>query len=757
MKKLISVIVPVYKVEKYVRECIESLLIQKVDGKSFSDSIEVLFVNDGSPDDSVKIIEEYTGIFKNIRILHQENSGQSVARNNAISQASGDYLFFLDSDDLLPANALAPLYKLAKKTSSEVVISHSKSFNERRSWFIEEHAEVASAAFRRVKFFHHAILVKTPAPWGKLYSRDLILRNNIRFPEGIKLAEDWIFVMNALYKANHISSTPHISYLYRGRDDEDNPSCTQIVNSKVFYDLMKVYDLSLGFNLPKRQKYFAKLFIIKGILYRLSKFSIDNDIGITKPILKDLSKFLQTHVGDAALRVFTPQRRLPLLLIYYEYYSEAHRVLNGEFKKSCLNKGVLKQDNDIIQDFNFLKKKKSKSKISALKKKSLSRLKSFSWSAKYAFSKIIAGVIPNNKNIILVGERLGKTANDSGYHLFKYVNDGEKYNGDGSYYFVTDMNSPTASNVAGYKNVLHYGSVKHFVIFHLASKYVFSDSMRDVFHQWKKVAYKYEDKPRIFLQHGVFALNRAKGYYDKNSMQKRMELPSKFIVSSLHEKKMISDQFGFNDDEIAVTGLSRFDNLPIKRKKIGRKILFMPTWREWLSESNKEKFENSEFYLNIKNFLHSAELMRILNSFNYKIEVCLHHKMHKHFSSLSDIENLSIHSMNDVDVQKMIIDADIMITDYSSACFDFLYQGKPVIYYWFDQNKFFATRGGPLICPNDDMLGPVCKTVAELNENIELYLDNGCVIDKKYRGKINKYFDFKDTHNSRRIVSVIEG
>ena len=131
MNKLISVIIPVFNVEKYIRDCIDSLTIQVVAGFSFEESVEVIFIDDGSPDNSVEIIREYQNTYKNIYIIQQENAGQSVARNNAIKIASGEYVFFLDSDDLLPPDALSPLYKLAKETDSEVIVSHSKAFNSR--------------------------------------------------------------------------------------------------------------------------------------------------------------------------------------------------------------------------------------------------------------------------------------------------------------------------------------------------------------------------------------------------------------------------------------------------------------------------------------------------------------------------------------------------------------------------------------------------------------------------------------------------
>lgn len=758
LKKLVTVIIPVYNVEKYIEECIESILIQSIDGIKCEDSIEIILIDDGSPDSSSEIIKKYQEKHENIFLITQENAGQSVARNNAIDIASGEYIFFLDSDDLLPPNALSPLYKLAKETDSEVIISHSKAFNSRRSWFVDDHAEVASASFRKINFYHRSILVKTPAPWAKLYKRELLTRNDIKFPVGIKLAEDWIFVMKAMQKSNHISSTPHISYLYRGRDDELNPSCTQIVNDKVFFDLIKVYELSLELSLPPTQTRLAKLFILRGILYRLAKYSQDNDIDSCKPIYKALNGFLHNYIDEPLLRIFTPARRLPLLLIYNGFYSEAHRTLNNKFQRTCLNKGKLLDDSDIINDYQKLKRDKFRKPLKRYKNKYLQFISYTAWLAKYKTAKIISPIY-NDKNIALIGERLGNTANDSSYHLFSHINSSSssakiKHN----YYYVIKRDAKTKSNISDYKNVVHYGSLKHFALFHAAKKYIFSDSMRDVFHHWQRVSNEHAHKPRVFLQHGIFATSRAKGYYDRNSMMRRGELPTKFIVSSELEKKLVCRQFGFNNNEVAITGLARFDKLQVKKgNNQSKTILLLPTWRDWLSDVSEDKFIKSQYFNKIHSLLSNTHLNDLLLTNNYRLVVCLHHKMHKHISNLSSNGQLDIYSMNDIDIQPLISNADLMITDYSSASFDILYQNKPVLYYWFDSQQFFATRGGPLICPLKDFPGPISSNEEELIKQLDIHIKNKCSPQTKYAKIAKRFFKYKDNKNSKRIFDIIEG
>ena len=132
--------------------------------------------------------------------------------------------------------------------------------------------------------------------------------------------------------------------------------------------------------------------------------------------------------------------------------------------------------------------------------------------------------------------------------------------------------------------------------------------------------------------------------------------------------------------------------------------------------------------------------------------------MHKHVKNISvRSSQFDICSMNGIDIQPLIADADLMITDYSSASFDILYQNKPVLYYWFDSQQFFATRGGPLICPLKDFPGPISSTEDELISQLRMHIDNNCIPQAKYAKLAKRFFKYKDNKNSKRIFDVIEG
>ena len=116
MEDLITVIVPVYKVEKYIRKCIESIINQTYK------NIEIILVDDGSPDDCGKICDEYAKKDNRIKAIHKENGGLSDARNKALDLTNGKYVIFVDSDDYIEKNAIEYLYQLMQKYNTDIAI-----------------------------------------------------------------------------------------------------------------------------------------------------------------------------------------------------------------------------------------------------------------------------------------------------------------------------------------------------------------------------------------------------------------------------------------------------------------------------------------------------------------------------------------------------------------------------------------------------------------------------------------------------------
>lgn len=124
---LLSIIVPIYKVEPYLRKCVDSLLVQDLSPEEY----EIILVDDGSPDDCGKIADEYAARFSNVRGIHQENGGLSVARNTGIMTAQGKYIQFVDSDDYLEPDVLGSLVGRAERDDLDVLRFNYRNVNER--------------------------------------------------------------------------------------------------------------------------------------------------------------------------------------------------------------------------------------------------------------------------------------------------------------------------------------------------------------------------------------------------------------------------------------------------------------------------------------------------------------------------------------------------------------------------------------------------------------------------------------------------
>lgn len=200
-RPVVSVIVPVYKVERYIRNCLDSLKNQ-----TFR-NWEAILVDDGSPDRSGEICEEYAASDARIRVFHKENGGLSSARNFALQYANGEYAFFLDSDDFLQTDAIYYLYYLAKETNAGIVQCDFVRGNANRFPKITKEVKVN-------KYDNHTVFTRFAAKiitCGKLYRRDVI--GEIRFPEGLINEDDfttWKFYYNSPITV--VSSNPLYYY-----------------------------------------------------------------------------------------------------------------------------------------------------------------------------------------------------------------------------------------------------------------------------------------------------------------------------------------------------------------------------------------------------------------------------------------------------------------------------------------------------------------------------------------------------------------
>ncbi|MBW4848942.1 glycosyltransferase [Bacillus safensis] len=226
---LLTVVLPVYNVEAYVEECLESIIGQTMG----FENIEVILVNDCSTDGTPAILDGYAERFKNIKVIHlKENCGApGKPRNIGLQNAKGEYIIFADPDDCIPSDAYEKLYGVMKKNNSDFVMGKILSFNEEsgktfehitfKDYFLQKHYN--NVNLEVVPFF---LQVKTSA-CTKMVKSSFLRKHNILFPEGMKNGEDKIYDVALFTNSKNFSYIPEYVYYYRTRNDSNNLSLTQ--------------------------------------------------------------------------------------------------------------------------------------------------------------------------------------------------------------------------------------------------------------------------------------------------------------------------------------------------------------------------------------------------------------------------------------------------------------------------------------------------------------------------------------------------
>lgn len=201
----VSVVIPVYNVEDFLGECLDSITNQ-----TLSD-IEIICVNDGSKDRSLDILNEYAERDSRITVIDQENGGHAAATNRGMENATGKYLFLMDSDDILDLTALEKTYEVCEQKQVDFVIFQAINYYMDKDEYLEEENYSMNAladrvgdsifSWQDVKEFVFSISV---TPWSKLYRREFIEKHNIRFPEGL-VFDDNVFFYDVLFAAERIT------------------------------------------------------------------------------------------------------------------------------------------------------------------------------------------------------------------------------------------------------------------------------------------------------------------------------------------------------------------------------------------------------------------------------------------------------------------------------------------------------------------------------------------------------------------------
>lgn len=209
MKNTISIIIPVYNSQNHLSACIDSILKENTKSK-----FEVILIDDGSTDDSLKICNRYAAENENVKVIHRSNSGVSATRNCGLTVAKGNWVWFVDSDDILYPGAINILHLKISKQDTDIIIFNHKKFNNNPKFSkLEKISFYPICKTEAIK----TMLDKNYAcfPWNKLFRKKVITDNQITFPEDMIMCEDMEFCYKVFDKAHNFLLTDDVLYGYR--------------------------------------------------------------------------------------------------------------------------------------------------------------------------------------------------------------------------------------------------------------------------------------------------------------------------------------------------------------------------------------------------------------------------------------------------------------------------------------------------------------------------------------------------------------
>lgn len=293
----VSIVVPIYKVEKYLKECLDSILCQ------IYRDLQIILIDDGSPDGCGAICDEYALRDDRIVVIHSQNGGLSAARNKGLALCDGEYVLFLDSDDYLEQNAVEVLYQTAEKDKLDILLYDAISFDETCADVpeteIKKYIRANDYSSLRAGAEMFLDLIQNDEYCSPVqyyfYNRKFIEKNDFTFHEGI-LHEDEEFNFFAMLNAQRVKHIPDVLYHHRFRTDSIMGAKSTYQNTSSCYEIIKAFmanaDTFLS-NTKTEKAFKVGLARMLRIFYYRVEVSTDSQTDYTQDLIKDLKRALK--------------------------------------------------------------------------------------------------------------------------------------------------------------------------------------------------------------------------------------------------------------------------------------------------------------------------------------------------------------------------------------------------------------------------------------------------------------------------------
>lgn len=751
IEPLISIIIPMYNVSEYIEECLESIKEQTYT------TFECLLIDDGSTDETVSIVNKSILEDSRFKLIEQENGGPAKARNEGLRQFTGEFVLFVDSDDIVAKEALEMMVGSALSEEADIVIGKTKRFNKVRDWEILGHVKYGLNDPGTKNPFTDPGLFYGMGPAAKLFKRELI--TNVFFDENKRFAEDQLFVFTAYMTAQRIQVIDYFVYFYRVREGEKSLTQTYqkqpLENLQVFVDLMEeaeetLIKLEIENYEPVLTDYINRLFEVE--IRVLFKNMLLADKETQKEFLATFYAYLNKHVSvvTSAPHYYTFVLREQidyLFLIKGSAIDELVKIMklstDGEGMPYWLRKQITKLATGSFKSILFYKGKAFAKKIRSVLQFRIKKMKRL-------FKKVWTAFL---RRVM--------------FPIYKVTSKKDKI------VFMTNKEEELGGSFLPIYNELIKTTPKNKLRTHLkkvgrnfweanrllkdaaSAKVIFLD---DYYNQLYGLNL-HKNTEVVQLWHAAGAFKKfsfsAFGGLDSNTVEfetRAHRSYTKVVCSSEEIKPFYAEAFNISEEKVLPLGLARTDKLfkkdyreLIQQKFVeehpeinGRKVVtYAPTFRGGARE--RQTFKNQ---LDIKAFTDKF-------SDEYALILKMHPSVKKGVSIPEELVN-DVFDFSDMDMNDLLLSTDILITDYSSVIFDYSILKKPMLFFAYDLEDYMAERS--FYYDYETFVpGPIVSTNEELFEMIEKINS----IDLEQVEKFANRFFINQGESTKKIVETI--
>ncbi|MBE5963175.1 MAG: glycosyltransferase [Lachnospiraceae bacterium] len=719
----ISIVMPVYNVERYLRMCLDSILNQ-----TFKD-FEIIIVNDGSTDGSLSILKEYEQNYSDlIKVYTTENRGVSHARNYGIERAKGEYLLFVDSDDFLEPDMCEKLYEKASRDNNDIVICKyfDAYVNEQTGKITKKRSKAYNIAIGRNFDIHDTKFELThisPFPWDKLYRRTLF--DNYKFPENMRF-EDLAVVFPIVCTTNSIGVIEDRLYNYR------RGSAGSFLSSFSEGTLDIVKALQMVVESVKKQGQFEMFYeeieyiCIRHFLIRynaLFDVKTKGKLAVKKEMINKSLDFLEaefpnwrenrylkytaSRASKAKMKKYTSREKMLRVAVTREYLP----VICVKIGRKGMS--IIKKCRDKVKAFNKIKNKKK------YIKQKLPFLKLFKLPRDVRYTRFYEK-FPVNENDVLFESKHGEDVAGNVFQMILAMKE-EKYR---KFHIMLTLKS---SKRAYYEAMLKRYGIDYVDIIPTDSneylktlattKYLITDtSFPPYFIKKPEQVYLNTWHGTPLKAMGRIVPNRE---YALGNVQRNYFMADYLLYQNEFSRDCFVGDYmleGIYNGKIMLSGYPRnsaffnTDRYDIIRNELGldgmQVIAYMPTWRGLL-----DKKENKKQVQELYNYFYDIDMQ--LND-----DQVMYVKLHPYVKSgvdYNDFDHIKPFP-EEYETYDFLNATDMLVSDYSSIMFDYAVSKKKIVLFTYDREQYLADRG--MYLDLNEMEFPKADTVDELIREI---------------------------------------